>query len=139
FVTEAKQRVAAEVALPRGYTLEWVGTFADLERATRRLAIVVPVALGLIFLLLYASFNSIRLAAFIFLSIPLCAVGGVLALWVRGLSFSVPAGIGFITLSGVAVLDSLVLVAAIQHMLDLGIELPAAVFGASLARFRAIL
>jgi cobalt-zinc-cadmium resistance protein CzcA len=103
------------------------------------MAVVVPLALGVIFLLLYASFNSIRLAAFILLSVPLCAVGGVLALWLRGLSFSVPAGIGFITLSGVAVLDSLVLVAAIQHMLDLGIELPAAVFGASLARFRAIL
>jgi cobalt-zinc-cadmium resistance protein CzcA len=139
FVAEAKQRVAAEVPLPQGYSLEWIGTFADLEAATRRLAIIVPVALGLIFLLLYASFNSIRLATFIFLSIPLCAIGGVLALWLGGLSFSVPAGIGFITLSGVAVLDSLVMVAAVQHMLDLGIELPAAVFGASLARFRAAL
>jgi cobalt-zinc-cadmium resistance protein CzcA len=139
FVAEAKQRVAAEVALPRGYSLEWVGTFADLEAAGQRMMAVVPAALGLIFLLLYASFNSTRLAAFIFLSVPLCAVGGVFALWLRGLSFSVPAAIGFITLSGVAVLDSLVLVAAIQHMLELGIELPAAVFGASLARFRAIL
>jgi cobalt-zinc-cadmium resistance protein CzcA len=139
FIAEAKRRVAAEVPLPRGYSLEWMGTFADLEAASRRMAVVVALALGVIFLLLYASFNSIRLAAFILLSVPLCAVGGVLALWLCGLSFSVPAGIGFITLSGVAVLDSLVMVAAIQHMLDLGIELPAAVFGASLARFRAAL
>ena len=139
FVAEAKQRVAAEVRLPRGYFLEWVGTFANLELATGRLAIVVPLALGLIFLMLYASFHSIRLAALIFLSVPLTAIGGVLALWLRGLSFSVPASIGFITLSGVAVLDSLVLVAAIRDMIDLGIEPSAAVFGASLARFRAVL
>jgi cobalt-zinc-cadmium resistance protein CzcA len=139
FVGEARRRVAAEVPLPRGYSLDWVGTFANLEAATWRLAIVVPVALGLVFLLLYASFNSIRLAAFIFLSIPLTAIGGVVALWLRGLSFSVPAGIGFVTLAGMAVLDGLVLVAAIRHMIELGIELPAAVFGASLARFRAIL
>jgi cobalt-zinc-cadmium resistance protein CzcA len=139
FVAEAKQRVASEVQLPRGYSLEWVGTFANLEAADRRLAVVVTVALGLIFLLLYASVSSIRLAALVFLSIPLAATGGVLALWLRGLSFSVPAGIGFVTLSGVTVLDSLVLVSAIRHMIELGIELPAAVFGASLARFRAIL
>ena len=139
FVAEAKRRVAAEVRLPRGYSLEWVGTFANLELAAERLAIVVPLALALMFLTLYASFHSIRLATLIFLSVPLTAVGGVLALWLRGLSFSVPASIGFITLSGVAVLDSLVLVVAIRQMVDLGIELPAAVFGASLARFRAIL
>ncbi len=139
FVAEAKQRIAAEVPLPRGYFLEWLGTFANLQSATRRLTIVVPIALALIFLLLYGSFNSIRLAALIFLSVPLAAVGGVLALWLRGLSFSVPAGVGFITLAGVSVLDSLVLVAAIRQMVELEIELPAAVFGASLARFRAIL
>jgi cobalt-zinc-cadmium resistance protein CzcA len=139
FVAEARRRVAAEVPLPRGYALEWMGTYADLEAAAQRMAVVVPLALGLILLLLYASFNSIRLAALIFLSVPLSATGGVLALWLCGLSFSVPAGIGFITLSGVAVLDSLVLVAAIRHMIDLGIELPAAVFGATLARFRAML
>jgi cobalt-zinc-cadmium resistance protein CzcA len=89
-------------------------------------------------LTLYAAFHSIRLAALIFLAVPLTAMGGVLALWLRGLSFSVPASIGFITLSGVAVLDSLVLVAAIRDMIDLGIEPSAAIFGASLARFRAV-
>jgi heavy metal efflux system protein len=139
FVAEAKRRVAEEVTLPRGYALDWGGTFENLESATRRLALVVPLALALIFLLLYATFDSIRLATLIFLSVPLAVIGGVLALWLRGMNFSVSAGIGFIILSGVAVLDGLVLVAAIRQLIDLEIELPAAVYGASLARLRPIL
>ena len=118
FVAEAQRRVAAEVPLPRGYALEWGGTFENLQSATRRLTIVVPLALALIFLLLYSTFHSIRLGALIFLSVPLGAIGGVLALWLRGLNFSISAGVGFIALSGVAVLDGLVLVSAIRHLVE---------------------
>jgi cobalt-zinc-cadmium resistance protein CzcA len=139
FVAEAKRRVVDEVPLPRGYALDWGGTFENLESATWRLALVVPLALALIALLLYATFHSIRLGTLIFLSVPLAAIGGVLALWLRGMNFSVSAGVGFITLSGVAVLDGLVLVSAIRQLIDLEIELPAAVYGASLARLRPIL
>jgi cobalt-zinc-cadmium resistance protein CzcA len=139
FVAEARRRVAAEVALPRGYTLEWGGTFANLESAARRLTIVVPLALALIFLMLYSTFHSIRLATLIFLSVPLGAIGGVLALWLRGLDFSISAGVGFIALSGVAVLDGLVLVSAIHHLIEDGVPVVEAVHDASLSRLRPIL
>jgi cobalt-zinc-cadmium resistance protein CzcA len=139
FVAEAQQRVAREVSLPHGYTLEWGGTFENLQSATRRLTLVVPLALAMIFLLLYATFHSIRLGTLIFLSVPLGAIGGVLALWLRGLNFSISAGVGFIALSGVAVLDGLVLVAAIRHLVDSGTEVRAAVFEASMSRLRPIL
>jgi len=139
FVAEAKERVDAEVPLPRGYTLEWGGTFENLQSATQRLMIMVPIALALIFLLLYASFGSIRLGLLIFLSVPLGAIGGVLALWLRGLNFSISAGVGFIALSGVAVLDGLVLVSAIRHLVVEGVEVSQAVARASMERLRPIL
>ncbi|MBV8610385.1 MAG: efflux RND transporter permease subunit [Singulisphaera sp.] len=139
FVAEAQRWVAAEVPLPRGYTLEWVGTFENLQAATRRLRLVVPLAQALIFLLLYSTFHSIRLGALIFLSVPLGAIGGVLALWVRGLSFSISAGVGFIALSGVAVLDGLVLIAAIRHLTEEGVAVLEAVHDASMMRLRPIL
>ena len=139
FVAEAQRRVAAEVPLPRGYSLEWGGTFENLQSATQRLTVVVPLALALIFLLLYSTFHSIKLGALIFLSVPLGAIGGVLALWLRGLNFSISAGVGFIALSGVAVLDGLVLVAAIRQLIEQGIGTREAVEQASMARLRPIL
>jgi heavy metal efflux system protein len=139
FVAEAQRRVNAGVPLPRGYRLEWGGTFENLQSATKRLTIVVPLALALIFLLLYSTFNSVRLGALIFLSVPLGAIGGVLALWLRGLNFSISAGVGFIALSGVAVLDGLVLVSAIRQLIEEGEEVPRAVHDASMARLRPIL
>jgi cobalt-zinc-cadmium resistance protein CzcA len=139
FVAEARRRVEAEVSLPRGYTLEWGGTFENLQSATRRLALVVPAALALIFLLLYASFGSFRLGLLIFLSVPLGGIGGVLALWLRGLDFSISAGVGFIALSGVAVLDGLVLVTAIRQLVVDGIPVGEAVVRASMERLRPIL
>ncbi|MDR3638594.1 MAG: CusA/CzcA family heavy metal efflux RND transporter [Isosphaeraceae bacterium] len=139
FVAEAQQRVAAGVPLPRGYRLEWGGTFENLQSATRRLAVVVPLALVLIFLLLYSTFHSIKLGALIFLSVPLGAIGGVLALWLRGLNFSISAGVGFIALSGVAVLDGLVLVTAIRHLIEDGVPVRTAVYEASMSRLRPIL
>lgn len=139
FVAEAQRRVKADVPLPRGYLLEWGGTFENLQSAVRRLTIVVPLALLLIFLLLFGTFQSGRLAALIFLSVPLGAVGGILALWLRGLNFSISAGVGFIALSGVAVLDGLVLVAAIRQLVEHGRPVPEAVKEASMARLRPIL
>jgi cobalt-zinc-cadmium resistance protein CzcA len=139
FVAEAQRRVGAEVELPRGYRLEWGGTFENLQSATRRLTIVVPLALVLIFLLLYSTFHSIKLGALIFLSVPLGAIGGVLALWLRALNFSISAGVGFIALSGVAVLDGLVLVSAIRHLVEAGEPLRQAVRDASMERLRPIL
>jgi cobalt-zinc-cadmium resistance protein CzcA len=139
FVAEAQRRVGAEVRLPRGYRLEWGGTFENLQSATKRLTIVVPLALVLIFLLLYSTFHSIKLGALIFLSVPLGAIGGVGALWLRGLNFSISAGVGFIALSGVAVLDGLVLVSAIRHLIEAGTPVRAAVYEASMSRLRPIL
>ena len=139
FVAEAKEVVAREVPLGEGYRLEWGGTFENLESASKRLTIVVPIALVLIFLLLYSTFGSVRLGALIFLSVPLGAVGGVLALWVRGMNFSISAGVGFIALSGVAVLDGLVLVSAIRQLIEAGTPTLDAVREASMARLRPIL
>jgi heavy metal efflux system protein len=136
FVAEAQRRVAREVQLPRGYYLEWGGTFENLQSATKRLAIVVPLSLLLIFLVLYSTFQSIGLGALIFMSVPLGAIGGVLSLWLRGLNFSISAGVGFIALSGVAVLDGLVLVSAIRHLIEGGTPIARAVHDASMARLR---
>jgi heavy metal efflux system protein len=139
FVAEAQRRVAAEVPLPSGYSLEWGGTFENLQSATKRLTIVVPLALALVFLLLYSTFHSIKLGALIFLGVPLGAIGGILSLWLRGLNFSISAGVGFIALSGVAVLDGLVLVSAIHHLVEEGTAVREAVAQAALSRLRPIL
>ena len=122
FVAEAQRRVAAEVAAaPRATRLEWGGTFENLQSATQRLTIVVPLALALIFLLLFATFHSLRLGA---ADLPLGARSGRSAACSpsgsAGLTFSISAGVGFIALSGVAVLDGLVLVSAIRHLIEEG-------------------
>ena len=139
FVAEAQRRVGEKVSLPQGYTLGWGGTFENLQSATRRLAIVVPIALILIFLLLFATFGSVRLGLLIFVSVPLGAIGGVMALWLRAMNFSISAGVGFIALSGVAVLDGLVLVAAIRQLIEQRRPLDEAVHEASMSRLRPIL
>ncbi|MCX7916427.1 MAG: efflux RND transporter permease subunit, partial [Verrucomicrobiae bacterium] len=105
FVAEAKAKMPQ---LPEGYRLEWGGQFENMERANRRLMVVVPVALGLIFVLLYFSLRSVRDVLIVATGIPLGAVGGVLALWLRDMPFTVSAGIGFVALSGVAMLNGLV-------------------------------
>lgn len=139
FVGDAKKKVAAEVELPRGYFLEWGGTFQNLQSATQRLTIVVPVALALIFLLLYGTFQSVKLGTLIFLSVPLGAMGGILALWLRGMNLSISAGVGFIALSGVAVLDGLVIVSAIRSRVETGEPMRQAVAEASMGRLRPVL
>jgi cobalt-zinc-cadmium resistance protein CzcA len=139
FVADAQKKVEAEVELPNGYLLEWGGTFENLQSATKRLAIVVPIALVGIFILLFATFGSVRLGLLIFISVPLGAIGGVMALWLRDMNFSISAGVGFIALSGVAVLDGLVLVSAIRHLIEAGKPIPEAVHEASMSRLRPIL
>jgi cobalt-zinc-cadmium resistance protein CzcA len=110
FVDEAKAAVARQVKLPPGYRLSWGGQFENQQRAAARLGLVVPVALGLIFLLLFTTFSSLRQAVLVFANIPFALVGGVFALWFSGEYLSVPASVGFIALLGIAVLNGVVLV-----------------------------
>ncbi len=110
FVEEAKQRINAEVKLGEGYSLKLGGQFENQQRAAARLAIVVPVAIGLIFLLLFATFGSIKQALLILSNIPFAMIGGVFALWISGEYLSVPASVGFIALLGIAVLNGVVMV-----------------------------
>jgi cobalt-zinc-cadmium resistance protein CzcA len=139
FVAEAQAAIAARVKLPPGYLVRWGGQFEHLQTASRRLMIVVPLALTLIFLLLYSTFRSLRLAALISLAVPMAATGGAFALAWRGLPFSVSAGVGFIALFGVAVLNGLVWVSAVEHLRAEGHEPRAAALEASLTRLRPIL
>ncbi len=139
FVAEAQKKIAAEVKLPEGYSIEWGGQFENMERASRKLAFVVPMALGLIFILLYFSLGALRDVLIVASGIPLGAVGGVLALWARGLPFTVSAAVGFIALSGVAILNGLVLVTFIKQKIDDGAEVEEAVREGCFARLRPVL
>jgi cobalt-zinc-cadmium resistance protein CzcA len=139
FVEEAQRKIAAEVQLPAGYYLTWGGQFENLQRATERLMIVVPLALFLIFVLLFTTFNSVKQALLIYTSIPLAVVGGILALFLRGMPFSISAGVGFIALFGVAVLDGVVMVSYINQLRDQGRSLDQAVREGAIARLRPIL
>ena len=116
FVAEAQAAIDAKVKLPPGYMIRWGGQFEHLQTASQRLMIVVPIALLLIFLLLFSTFHSLPLAALIYLAVPMAATGGVFALAARGLPFSISAGVGFIALFGVAVLNGLVWVSAVEHL-----------------------
>jgi cobalt-zinc-cadmium resistance protein CzcA len=139
FVAEAKAAIEAQVTQPPGYIFHWGGQFEHLETASHRLAIVVPVAMLLIFLLLYSTFHSMRLAFLIFLAVPMAATGGVFALTLRGLPFSVSAAVGFIALFGVAVLNGLVWVSAVEHLREEGVEPHAAAHEAAIVRLRPVL
>jgi len=113
FVADAQQRLDAELELPPGWFIDWGGQFENLQAASARLLILVPLALFLIFVLLYSTFNSMRLSALIYLNVPMAITGGLLALWLRGYPFSISAAVGFIALFGVAVLNGVVLVSYI--------------------------
>ena len=139
FVTEAQSAIDKEIKVPSGYYMTWGGQFENLQRATSRLLIVVPLALFLIFVLLFTTFNSVRQAVLIYTSIPLAVVGGVLALFIFGLPFSISAGVGFIALFGVAVLDGVVMVSYINHLRDEGRSVLEAVREGAEARLRPIL
>lgn len=138
-VAEVQARLAREVSLPPGYWLEFGGTFEQLESASRRLALVVPATLALILALLWLAFRSFRDALIIFSGVPLALTGGVLALWARGIPLSISAGVGFIALSGIAVLNGLVMVSFIRRLRDDGAALVEAVREGAVARLRPVL
>ncbi len=139
FVREAQTRIARDLTLPPGYYVKWGGQFENLERAIRRLAIVVPLSLFLIFVLLYMTFNAIRPALLIFLNVPLAITGGVAALALRGLPFSISAGVGFIALFGVAVLNGVVLMSYILQLREEGLSPADAALKAAEIRLRPVL
>ncbi len=139
FVEEAKQKIAQQVQLPPGYYLTWNGTFENLERATSRLLIVVPIALFLIFVMLFSTFGSAKQALIIYTGIPFAIVGGIFALAVRGMPFSISAGVGFIALFGVAVLNGVVMVSFINHLRDEGKSVIDAVNEGAMTRLRPVL
>jgi heavy metal efflux system protein len=139
FVAEAQQKIAAQVKLPAGYWIGWGGQFEQLASAVQRLAIVVPIALLLIFLLLFMSLGSAPDALLVFSGVPLALTGGIAALVLRDIPLSISAGVGFITLSGVAVLNGLIIIAAIQQLREQGRPLVEAVREGALMRLRAVL
>ena len=139
FVAEAQAAVDKKVTLPTGYSLTWGGQFKNLQDAAGRLAIAVPVALFLIISLLFVTFHSVRLAMLIFLNVPIAATGGIVALWLTGLPFSISAGVGFIALFGIAVLNGVVLVNYIVELRQKGEPLGEAVFEGAVTRLRPVL
>ncbi len=139
FVTEAQATISQNVTVPAGYWLNWGGTFKQLQSATDRLQIVIPLALLFVLMLLYAVFGNFRDGLIVFSGIPFALTGGVLALWLRDIPLSISAGVGFIALSGVAVLNGLVMVSFINNLRTQGqLMLPAVVEG-SITRLRPIL
>ena len=139
FVTEAKARVAEQLDLPAGYVIDWGGQFENLERARLRLSVVVPLTLLIVFFLLFFSLKSLRDVVIIYTGIPFAAVGGVLALWYRGMPFSVSAAVGFIALAGIAVLNGQILVSAIRSFREEGLALADAVMTAAKQRLKPVL
>ncbi len=139
FVAEAQAAVAEQVELPPGYSIEWGGDFQNLQSASLRLAIITPVVLLLIWFLLYSSFRSVRLALLIFLAVPIAASGGIIALWLRSMPFSISAGVGFIALFGVAVLNGLVWVSAAEIVRQTGKSAREAALETAETRLRPVL
>jgi cobalt-zinc-cadmium resistance protein CzcA len=127
FVAEAQRRVGEEITLPDGYVIEWGGQFENLEQAQIRFAIIVPLTLLFVFFLLFFSLRSIRDVLIIYSGVPFAAIGGVLALYLRDIPFSVSAAVGFIALSGIAVLNGQILVSAIRRFHKDGLPLLQAV------------
>jgi cobalt-zinc-cadmium resistance protein CzcA len=140
FVAEARQKIGETVSLPSGrYRVEYGGQFENLQRAQTRLMIVVPLALVLIFVLLYLTYHNVVDALRVFTGIPFAWVGGIFALWLREMPFSISAGVGFIAMSGVAVLDDMILVSYIRQLRQKGLSLDDAVTQAAITRLRPVL
>lgn len=139
FVADAQTAVKRQVELPPGYVLTWGGQFENLRDASVRLSIAVPVALFLIVALLYMTFNSARLAALIFLNVPIAATGGIVGLWLRGMPFSISAGVGFIALFGIAVMNGVVLIEHVRHLRDEGLDPFRAAYDGAMDRMRPVL
>jgi len=139
FVDEARKTVAEQVDLPTGYTVEFGGQFENQQRAAATLSLVVPISLGLIFLLLFSTFGSVRQAVLVLSNIPLAMVGGVFALWLSGEYLSVPASVGFIALLGIAVLNGVVMVSYFNQLIATGMDLVKVVLLGSSRRLRPVL
>ena len=139
FVTEAQRLVAEKITLPPGYEIRWGGDFENLQSASRRLMLITPIVLLLIFLLLHTTFQSVSLALLIFLAVPMAASGGIFALALRGMPFSISAGVGFIALFGVAVLNGLVWVSAAERSRSRGLPIKQVTKQTALNRLRPIL
>ena len=139
FVAEGQERIAETVDLPSGYFVEWGGQFELQQEANRRLAIVVPVTLGLVFLLLFMNFGSLRASLLIMLNIPLALVGGVVALWLADLNLSVPASVGFIALFGIALENGMVLVTYLNWLVEEGKSVDEASVEGACMRLRPVL
>jgi cobalt-zinc-cadmium resistance protein CzcA len=139
FVSEATQKIQADAPVPAGYWTTWGGTFEQLQSAAKRLQIVVPVALLLVFMLLFAMFGNVKDGLLVFTGVPFALTGGILALWLRDIPLSISAGVGFIALSGVAVLNGLVMIAYIRSLREDGKRLDTAIVEGALTRLRPVL
>jgi cobalt-zinc-cadmium resistance protein CzcA len=139
FVDDARRRINQNVKLPAGSWLDWGGQFENLLSARQRLLVVVPVCFFLIFLLLFSTFNNVKYALMVFTGVPLALTGGIIALWLRDMPFSISAAVGFIALSGVAVLNGLVMVTFINQLRAEGDDLDDAIIRGSLTRLRPVL
>jgi cobalt-zinc-cadmium resistance protein CzcA len=139
FVEDAKKTVGEMVELPAGYYIQWGGQFENQQRAAARLSLVVPVAIGLIFLLLFSTFGIVRQAVLVLSNIPLAMIGGVFALWLSGEYLSVPASVGFIALLGIAVLNGVVMVSCFNQLRATGMPLDSVVMVGAMRRLRPVL
>lgn len=139
FVKEAQAAIDSQVQIPAGYWLEWGGQFKNLEEAKARLGVVVPACFFMIFLLLFTALGSVKQALLVFSGVPLALTGGILTLWLRGMPFSISAAVGLIALSGVAVLNGLVMITRINQLVREGIEANKAIVEGALSRFRPVL
>jgi len=137
-VDEARQQIAAKVTLPAGYWLSWGGQYENLIAARQRLAIVVPACFALILILLFGALSSLREALLVFSAVPLALTGGVLTLWLRGMPFSISAAVGFIALSGIAVLNGLVMLTFIKQLMVEGRDRLSAIHEGALTRLRPV-
>ena len=139
FVADATQQLQAQVAIPAGYWTSWGGQFEQLQSATKRLELVVPVALALVFVLLFAMFGNVKDGLLVFSGIPFALTGGIIALWLRDIPMSISAAVGFIALSGVAVLNGLVMIAYIRQLREQGMPLQEAIRVGAITRLRPVL
>jgi cobalt-zinc-cadmium resistance protein CzcA len=138
-VADAEARIRGQVKFPDGYYFEFGGQFRNLIQAKQRLAVVVPMALVLIFVITFAALGSVRQALLVYTGIPLAVTGGVLAIWLRGMPFTISAGIGFIALSGVAVLNGLIMLSHFNQLRERGRTIREAVREGALTRLRPVL
>ncbi|WP_426087560.1 efflux RND transporter permease subunit [Janthinobacterium sp. PSPC1-1] len=139
FVADATQQLQAQVSIPAGYWTSWGGQFEQLQSATKRLELVVPVALALVFVLLFAMFGNVKDGLLVFSGIPFALTGGIVALWLRDIPMSISAAVGFIALSGVAVLNGLVMIAYIRQLREQGMPLQDAIREGAITRLRPVL